>query len=46
MVLVWQTSDGYPWAVCFQTCKSLRFRNLRSDEGDWKGGRRMSYSDN
>lgn len=33
MVLVWQTSDGYLWAIWFWTCSSVWFRSLRSNEG-------------
>lgn len=33
MVLVWQASDGYPWAVCFWTCSFVWFRSLKSNEG-------------
>ena len=41
MVLVWQTSDRYPWPVWFWTGKSVWFRDLRSDEGGHRGGGRM-----
>lgn len=38
---VWQSSDGYLCAVWFWTCKSVRFRRFRSDEGGQRGGRNM-----
>lgn len=41
MVLVWQASDRYPWAVWFRSGSSLWVRRLRSDEDGQRGGRRM-----
>lgn len=41
MVLEWQTSDGYPWAVYFQTCRSIGFRSISSSEGGQRVFRRM-----
>jgi hypothetical protein len=44
MILVCQASDSYPWYVWFQTCISIWFRNLMSNEGRQRGGMRMEDS--
>lgn len=44
MILVWQASHGYPCTVWFETCKSIYFRSLRSNEHGQRGGRRMQVS--
>lgn len=41
MVLVWQASDGHPWAVWFPISRSVLFRSHKSDEGGQRGSRSM-----
>jgi hypothetical protein len=35
LILVWEASDGYPWVIWFQICRSVCFRSSRSVK-DWQ----------